>query len=131
MADALEQHVTRFLLAWRQEVVRAVWGLLRAALIAFLTVLIIGGGVVTFALYNYGMRPFQPLALLVYAMLIVAALATAAMTASLYFSLAVLRGIESAGRKIVQEARYFEGEVMHTIAGGARLPDEHERRLDR
>lgn len=129
MADALEQHVTRFLLAWRREVVRAVWGLLRAALIAFLTVVVVGGAVVTYVLYNLGMQPMQPVALLVYAMLAVAALATAAMTASLYFSLAVLRGIESAGRKIIQEARHLEGEVLHSVAAGPHLPDTQQRRL--
>lgn len=118
MADALEQHVTRFLLAWRREVVRAVWGLLRAALLAFLTVLILGGAVVTFVLYNLGMTPFQPVAVLVFAMLAVAALAMAAMTASLYFSLAVLRGIENAGRTIIEEARHLEGEIVHAIPGG-------------
>jgi hypothetical protein len=128
MADQLEQHVTQFLLAWRREVVRAVWGLLRAALIAFLAVAVIGGVVIAFVLNNLDIGTFQPVGMLVYAMLIVAALAVAAMTASLYFSLAVLRGIERAGRKIIEETRHFEGEVIHSVRGDLHLPDLGERR---
>ena len=127
MADQLEQHVTQFLLAWRREVVRAVWGLMRAALLAFVVVAIIGGVAITYVLYSLHIGPFQPVGLLVYAMLLVAALAVAAMTASLYFSVGVLRGIERAGRAIVDEARHFEGEVIHSVRGGPSLPDEGDR----
>jgi hypothetical protein len=131
MADRLEQQVTRFLLAWRREVVRAMWGLLRAALIAFLVVALIGGAVSVYVLNNLGIGLQRPVALLVYVMLVVAALAVAAMTASLYFSLAVMRGIERAGRKIIEEARYFEGEVVHSVRGDLHLPDDEERRPGR
>lgn len=127
MADQIEQHVTRFLLQWRREVTHAVWGLMRAALIAFLGVLIVGGGIVTLVLYNLSIAPVKPVALLVYAMLVVAALAAAAMTASLYFAFAVLRGIESAGRKMVQEAHRLEDELLHSVAA-PRLPNPQDRR---
>jgi hypothetical protein len=129
MGDQIEQYVTRFLLAWRREVTHAVWGLLRASLMAFLAVLIVGGGLVTIVLYNLDIGPFRGVALLVWALLIVAALAVAAMTASLYFSISVLRGIERAGRRIIQEARQLEGEIVHSVS--TRLPDLGEHRPDR
>ena len=125
MVDQLEQHLTRFLLSWRREVVRAIWGLVRAALIAFLVVAIAGGTGVTVLIYALGKEPFQPLSLLVYATMGVAALATAAMTASIYFSVAVLRGIERAARTVVAEARNVETELSHALSPGPRLPDHH------
>jgi hypothetical protein len=115
VGDVLEQHITAFLGALRHEVARAIWRMVRAGIAAFAAVLVVGGIALTAAIYGLGQTPWQPLALLSYAMLGLAALSVAAAATALYLSLAVLRGIDRAAKRVLLEMRRAEGQVARVV----------------
>lgn len=122
MVDLLEHHVDAYVRALRREVTQSIWRILRTGLITVLAVLLGGGAVLTAVIYELGKTPWQPLALLSYATLVLAALAAAAAAIALHLSFSILRGIERAAKYVVEELRRAEGELVHSVTSAPHAP---------
>jgi hypothetical protein len=122
MVQELERHVEAYLQGLRREVRHSISGMARTALIAFAIVILGGGAGLTAIIYAINQNPTQPLAIVSYVVLAVAALAIAVAAAGFYLSFAVVRGIERAARYMLEEVARGERELAHVIPGLPALP---------
>ncbi len=117
MVQQLERHFETYVRGVRREVNRAIGRMVGTMLVAFVIVAAGGSAALTAVVYALNQTPGQPLAIVSYILLAVAALAIGMAAGAFFLIAAVLRGLVLAGRFVLDEIARGEREVAHALPG--------------
>ncbi len=115
MVQQLEKYFDAYAQGLRREVRREARRMARTVAIAFVIVAAGGAAALTVIIYALSQTPAQPLAIVSYIMLAIAAIAVAVAAGAFYMIFAVVRGIERAGRFVLDEIARGERELVHAL----------------